>query len=108
MDVERDDEHGVGTLAFMGLLVGRSDVVFVRGDCAAGDVAGLSRNPTTLVCGRVRRVRPEGEALRRRHVERLSREAATARWIEGDEAWAERGMTRGRRTRRNAEPWAIR
>lgn len=63
-------------------------------------LVALASHPTTLaLVGRgAGRVRSEGEALRRRHAERSSREAATASLIDrperdrasgADEAWAE-------------------
>ena len=69
----------------------------------------LVTHPTTLalVGQSAGRVRSEGEALRRRHAERLSREAATASLIEGDEAWAERGDDAGSADATEVgEPWA--
>ena len=82
-------------LAFMGPLVGRSTLyLFLEMTLAlVGQSAG--------------RVRSEGEALRRRHAERSSREAATASLIEGDEAWAERRDDAGSADATEVgEPWA--
>ena len=96
-------------LAFMGPLVGRSTLYLFVEIALPAMLVPLVTHPTTLalVGQSAGRVRSEGEALRRRHAERLSREAATASLIEGDEAWAERGDDAGSADATEVgEPWA--
>ena len=90
-------------LSFMGPLVGWSTLFLFLEIALPTMLVALATHPTTLalVGQGAGRVRSEGEALRRRHAERVSREAATASLInekEGagsspqrDEAWAEPG-----------------
>ena len=96
-------------LAFMGPLVGRSTLYLFLEVALPAMLVPLVTHPTTLalVGQSAGRVRSEGEALRRRHAERLSREAATASLIEGDEAWAERRDDVGSADATEVgEPWA--
>lgn len=87
-------------LASMGPHVGWATLALVLEIALPAMLVALATHPTTLalVGQGAGRVRSEGEALRRRHAERLSREAATASLIDreerdtasgGDEAWAE-------------------
>ena len=87
-------------LASMGPHVGWATLALVLEIALPAMLVALATHPTTLalVGQGAGRVRSEGEALRRRHAERLSREAATASLMDreerdfasgGDEAWAE-------------------
>ena len=87
-------------LASMGPRVGWATLALVLEIALPALIITLATHPTTLalVGQGAGRVRSEGEALRRRHAERLSREAATASLIDredgdcasgADEAWAE-------------------
>ena len=87
-------------LASMGPRVGWATLALVLEIALPALIITLATHPTTLALGGqgAGRVRSEGEALRRRHAERLSREAATASLIDreegdsvsgADEAWAE-------------------
>ena len=96
-------------LAFMGPLVGRSTLYLFLEVGLPAMLVPLVTHPTTLalVGQSAGRVRSGGEALRRRHAERSSREAATASLIEGDEAWAERRDHAGSADATEVgEPWA--
>ena len=87
-------------LASMGPRVGWVTLALFLEVALPAMLVALASHPTTLaLVGRgAGRVRSEGEALRRRHAERSSREAATASLIDrperdrasgADEAWAE-------------------
>ena len=87
-------------LVSMGPRVGWATLALVLEIALPALIITLATHPTTLalVGQGAGRVRSEGEALRRRHAERLSREAATASLIDreegdcasgADEAWAE-------------------
>ena len=96
-------------LASMGPRVGWATLAIVLEVALPALIIALATHPTTraLLGEGAGRVRNEGEALRRRHAERLSREAATASLIEGDEAWAERGDDTGSADATEVgEPWA--
>ena len=95
-------------LAFMGPLVGRSTLYLFLEVALPAMLVPLVTHPTTLalVGQSAGRMRSEGEALRCRHAERSSREAATASLIEGDEAWAERRDDAGSADATEVgEPW---